>query len=148
MFPIFLIIILPICIFVSPFYWQGLNNAPIFYLGCFYCFVTPILVIASNKSWRNPFFLVPFTCSFVIASLSQNYEVFTKNMFLFMGFSAIYFGLSRTRPPWIGLELRLYFTKVWTTFFEIHNYWRICVLLTCWLYFPIWIILAYFAEPW
>ena len=145
MIPIFFIVILPICVFVSPSYWQGLNNAPIFYLGCFYCFVTPILVIASNKSWRNPFFLVPFTCSFIIASLGQNYEIFTKNMLLFIGFSAVFFGLSRTPPSWVGTELRLNATGVWTSFFEIRNYWRICVVLFSWVYLPVWIVLAYFG---
>ena len=141
------IIGIPICIFISPSYWVRFSNSPQFYISSLIIYLIPAISIGTKPVLRNPFFLVPFTCSFIIASLSRHYCFFLSNYLIFIGLIACLFGLFRTRPPFILLEIELYLTTYFMDFFEVHRFWRFVILLICPLFLPlIWFISNYF--PW
>ena len=144
----FIIIVgVPIYVLISPSYWVGFSKSPQFYILSLITCIIPTILIATKPVLRNPFFLIPFTCSFVIASISHYYEFFLSNYLIFIGLIACLFGLFRTRPPFILLEIELYLTTYFMDFFEVHRFWRLVILLICPLFLPlIWYISTYF--PW
>ena len=137
----------PLIILLSPIYWQNTAQAPLYYLGSIVFFGFPIVILLSQPVLRNPFFILPFTCSFIIASLSQTYGNFVQNYWLYTGFIATLFGVLRTRPPFVLLELELYLTSYFIDFFEVHKFWRIIILIICPVFIPIlWVLSIYI--PW
>lgn len=137
----------PLIILLSPIYWQNTVQAPLYYLGSIFFFCFPMVILLSQPVLRNPFFILPFTCSFIIASLSQTYGNFAKNYLLYIGFIATLFGVLRTRPPFVLLELELYLTSYFIDFFEVRRFWRIIILIICPLFIPILWALSIFI-PW
>lgn len=136
----------PVAVLLSPSYWNIVFEFPQFQLVALACFIIPVRAIWARKILRNPFFFLPFTCSFVLAAVSKTYPIFLQNYIIFFGFVALIFGLIRTRPPFILLEVKLYMTGIFTTFFEVHNYWRIIVLAMYPFVIPfLWFISVYFA---
>ena len=141
------IFVAPIYVLISPSYWDSFWKSPLFYSISFIACIIPVTVFTIKPIFRNPFFLIPFTCSFVIASISHYYEFFLPNYLIFIGLVACLFGLFRTRPPFILLEIELYLTTYFMDFFEVHRFWRFVILVICPLFLPfIWIISTYF--PW
>ena len=141
------IFFIPFCILISPFYWNAFFQSPIFYGFSVLLYLIPVGFINHKPILKNPFFLLPFTCSFIIASLSLHYDLFCKNNILFFGCIASLFGLFRTRPPFILLEIELYLTSYFMDFFEVHKFWRILILFICPLFIPLlWFISVY--SPW
>lgn len=143
----FLVIVgMPIYILLSPSYWVAFSRSPQFYFLSFITCLLPAILIAIKPVLRNPFFLIPFTCSFIIASLSHYYVFFLLNYLICIGLVACLFGLFRTRPPFILLEIELYLTSYFMDFFEVHRFWRLIILAICPLFFPlVWFISSNFS---
>ena len=132
----FFIIIFPSYFLISPVYWSSFVQNPKYYLLTFILFLLPIPFLLKNPRLNNPFFCLPFSCSFIVASISLNFAVFLKNYLLFIGLIATLFGLFRTKRPFILLEIQLYLTSFFIDFFEVKNFWRTLMIVICYNYIP------------
>lgn len=138
----FFIILFPSYFLVSPTYWMAFKNNPSFYLLSFIFFLLPIPICIRNPKLNNPFFLLPFSISFVLTTVSFNIETFLRNYLLFLGLIATFFGLLRTKRPFIFLEIQLYLTNFFIDFFEVKNFWRTVIILVCYNFIPFGIFIS------
>ena len=132
----FFIIIFPCYLLISPGYWTSFVQNPKYYLLTFIIFLLPIPFLLKNPRLNNPFFCLPFSCSFLVASLSLNFTDFFKNYLLLIGFIVTLFGLFRTKRPFILLEIQLYLTSFFIDFFEVKNFWRTLMIIICYNFIP------------
>ena len=138
----FLIILFPSYFLISPGYWSSFVQNPNYYLLTFILFLLPIPFLLKNPKLNNPFFFLPFSCSFIVASISLNFAVFLQNYALFIGFIATLFGLFRTKRPFILLEIQLYLTSFFIDFFEVNNFWRTLMIVTCYNFIPFSLVIS------
>lgn len=96
----------------------------------------PIPIFIGNLKYNNPFFYLPFTCSFLLTSLSLNLDHFLRNYLLLIGFIITIFGLLRTKRPFILLEIQLYVTTFFMDFFEVKLFWRTLLIIICYNFIP------------
>ena len=132
----FFIIIFPCYLLISPGYWTSFVQNPKYYLLTFISFLLPIPFLLKNPRLNNPFFCLPFSCSFIVASLSLNFTDFLKNYLLLIGVIVTLFGLFRTKRPFILLEIQLYLTSFFIDFFEVKNFWRTLMIIICYNFIP------------
>merc|ERR1712137_878088 len=102
----FFILLFPSYFLLSPSYWRAFLQNPQVYLLSFIFFLLPIPILLQNPKTNNPFFCLPFTCSFILSSLSMTLNQFLINYLLFLGFIGTCFGLLRTKKPFILLEIQ------------------------------------------
>lgn len=137
-------IVTPLISLFSPQYLNGLFQFSTFHVLSLVACLLPILYLVLNPVLLNPFFVLPFTCSFLVASWSHTGPAFIKNYILYLGYVITVFGVYRTRPPWRYIELRLYLTKFFTTYFEVRGFWRVVVIIICYVFLPfLWFISVY-----
>lgn len=132
----FFIILFPCYFLISPQYWLAFQQNPKFYLGGLICFLLPIPLLMRNPQFNNPFFFLPFSCSFILVNLSLTVDNFLRNYLLFFGLITTLFGLLRTKRPFIFLEIQLYLTNIFIDFFEVRFFWRTIILLFCYNFIP------------
>nr|YP_010455874.1 ribosomal protein L22 [Tetraselmis marina]UUA64550.1 ribosomal protein L22 [Tetraselmis marina] len=132
-----LIVLIPILIVFSSNYWKHFLLAPKLYLSSLIFFLCPFCIILIKPIWRCPFFVAPFSISFIIASLTITYSEFLINYWFYLGFILTVFAYRRTIPPWRSIELNLHRTDYFMDYFEVQRFWRIVVILSCPLFFII-----------
>ena len=143
----FFTIFVPICIIATPMYWINITLAPCFQIFAFILFGLPSIYILKNPFLRNPFFVVPFTCCFIVALGHNNWQLFLKDFILIIGLIELSLGIYRTYYDWQKVLLVLNSTKFFRNFFECETFWRVCVLTICPILIPLlWVIFIYF--PW
>lgn len=123
------ILVMPVIVLILPNYWQNFFLAPKFYFSTIVFFFLPICTILARPIWRNPFFLAPFSISFVLSSQITHYLTFLFIYWFFIGSILTLFAFRRTKPPYRSLELQLYLTSYFIDYFEVRYYWRIIILL-------------------
>ena len=123
------ILTLPMLVFFLPNYWQNFDIAPRFYFSSLVLFFIPICIILTRRIWRCPFFLAPFSVSFVLSSQITNYLTFLFIYWFFLGSVLTILAIRRTDPPYRDLELKLFLTTYFIDYFEVRNFWRVVVLL-------------------
>lgn len=131
-----LIVLFPSFVLISPAYWKIVTQNPTFFLATIILFLLPIPIFISNLKYNNPFFYLPFTCSFLFTSLSLNLDHFLRNYLLLIGFIITIFGLLRTKRPFILLEIQLYLTTFFIDFFEVKFFWRTLLIILCYNFIP------------
>jgi hypothetical protein len=127
----FLIVLFPSYVLISPAYWKTVTQNPTFFLATIIIFLLPIPIFIRNLKYNNPFFYLPFTCSFLLTNLSLNLDHFLRNYLLLIGFIITIFGLLRTKRPFIFLEIQLYLTTFFIDFFEVKFFWRTLLIILC-----------------
>lgn len=132
----FFILLFPSYFLLSPSYWRAFLHNPQIYLLSFIFFLLPIPILLQNPKTNNPFFCLPFTCSFILASLSMTLNQFLINYLLFLGLIGTCFGLLRTKKPFILLEIQLYLTTFFIDFFEVKLFWRTVTIIVCYNFIP------------
>lgn len=134
------IILSPSFVLLSSTYWKAIiQNSPFFIIiAIATLFLFPILIFIGNPKYNNPFFYLPFTCSFVFTSFSLNFDFFTflRNYLLIIGLILTILGLFRTKRPFILLEIQLYLTTFFMDFFEVKLFWRTLVIVLCYNLIP------------
>lgn len=133
----------PFCVFLMPKYWNFFLHSPTFFLTSFICFFIPYFVIAKDKFLRNPFFLLPFTISFVLSSQTPIYLQFLQLYILFIGWAISSLGGLRTKPPYIFADFILEATTSFTWYGDAHLYWKRVLWVTIPVFFIITILLRY-----
>lgn len=123
------ILVLPFLVFLLPNYWSNFFLAPKFYFSAIVFFFIPICIILARPIWKNPFFLAPFSISFVLSSQITHYITFLIVYWFFIGSVLALLAYRRTRPPYRSLELNLYLTSYFIDYFEVRYFWRTVVLL-------------------
>lgn len=133
--------VLPFFVFFCPNYWQNCFVSPFFVFFCFLFFFVPMILIYSQREYRNPYFVLPFMISFVLSSYSSLYIIFLKNYILFLGVTAIIFIIEKCENQLPLLEWRLYLTKWFIDVFEAYQFSRIIVLIL-----PVFLILFWIVS--
>ena len=127
---------MPSYVLISPAYWKEVIQNPIFFITALLVFLLPIIKFIGNPKYNNPFFYLPFTCSFLLTSLSLNLDNFLRNYLLFIGLIMTIFGVLRTKRPFILLEISLYLTTFFMDFFEVKLFWRTLLIFICYNFIP------------
>lgn len=109
----------------------------------FLLFGLPSFLFFQIKSFRNPFFIFPFTSSFILALSHQNWQNFIQDWLILLGAIQVILGLYRTSSPWNQLYLQLFGTLYFRNFFEIRQFWRLTILIILPLIFG----LSWFLNP-
>lgn len=144
---LFSMLLIPIIILVSPGYWINFISSPKFYFSSVVFFLIPFLIILFKPFWRNPFFLLPFSASFIISSQTIRYENFLMNYWFLLACILILFSLYRTKPPYRAIERRLYLTSYFTHYFEVRSFWRITILVILPVFIPFLFIFLNLYQP-
>ena len=84
----------------------------------------PIYFILSTPVWRNPFFLIPFVIPLVILLTSSDYTTFLTRFLSFSSCVLFYFSCTRTRFPYILIEVILVNTGYFRGFPEANLFQR------------------------
>lgn len=131
-----LILFGPILVFFFPQYWTNFILSPKFYLSSFLFFFIPFCLILSKPFLRNPFFLAPFSISFILSTITSEYEDFIRYYCFFFSFITTLFAIYRTRPPYRAIERRFYKTNYFIDYFEVRYFWRIVIIIILLLFLP------------
>lgn len=130
------ILVLPFFVFLLPNYWQNFLVAPKLYSSAIVFFFIPICIILARPIWKCPFFLAPFSISFVLSSQTTDYLTFLFIYWFYIGSVLTAFAPARTIPPYRSLELKLFLTDYFIDYFEVRYYWRTIILLLAPVFVP------------
>jgi len=145
-FIIYLVIMgLPFYILLTPQYWNFFSQSPKYYFSTFFFFFFPFVVIASQKFLRNPFFLFPFSTSFVLSTQTPIYFHFFEIFLFFIGVGIYSLVETRTSIPYIFTEYILESTTFFTGYQDAHNYWKLILKILVPLFLFICFILKYWS---
>lgn len=135
---------LPVFILLTPQYWTFFFQYPRFFITSFICFFVPYLFFASYKYLRNPFFILPFTVSFVLSSQMPIYAKFLEIYLIFIGIAIQNLVRTRTKPPHIYTDVALERTTAFTWYGEARIFWEIVLRISVPVFLVICIVLRYF----
>lgn len=135
----------PFCILLMPKHWSFFLQSPTFFITSFICFFIPYFIIAKDKFLRNPFFLLPFTVSFVLSSQTPIYLQFLQLYILFIGWAISSLGGLRTKFPYVFADFILEATTSFTWYGDAHNYWTRVLAVTVPVFFIITMLLRFWV---
>lgn len=138
-----IIIVLPFCIVITPHYWNFFFHSPKFFFSTLIFLFLPFIFLICQKFLRNPFFILPFSISFILSTQTYIYFHFLEIFLFFIGIGIYSLVEARTPIPYIFTEYILEATSFFTGYQEAHTYWKISLKIIIPLFLVICIILQY-----
>ena len=114
------------------------------FLLTFIIFSIPIYVILSTPAWKNPYYLPPLIIPLCLLLTSTTYSIFLTRLLSFTSCVLLYISYTRTRLPFVLIEVVFVKTEFFTSFFEAHDYQRILTYVFTLIFPLIGGVLAYY----
>ena len=136
---LFLVIIFFLPIILFPYMMKNIHEKLTFYCFFLSLFSIPLSCFFFIKKLRNPFFIIPFALTFLVAELSDSLLNFIQNSFFYLVLFPCLFMIFRTpgRLRYIFIDYLFYKIGYFTTYFEVRRYWRTLILGLCPFFIPV-----------